>query len=255
MTAPSAPRLRVSRLSDIDLAEAYPWPDANRWLRAMMLLSLDGAVARSDGRSGSLSSPTDRSLLAEVRRLSDVVLIGAGTLRTERYQPMTARPDAAGQRDRAGLAPAPVLAVVSASLDLPWDEPVFTESTIQPIVVTHHGADADLLSVARTFSDVIVLPGSSIDAAAVIAALAARGLRRIVCEGGPRLLASLSAAGLVDEVDITFAPLLAGGGQVMTGAPLAEPRGYDLVHVIADEGFLFTRYCARDENADTGTAT
>ena len=66
-------------------------------------------------------------MLAETRRLSDAVLIGAGTLRAERYTPMRGRTDARPERESLGLAPAPVLAVVSGSLDLPWDEPVFSE--------------------------------------------------------------------------------------------------------------------------------
>jgi riboflavin biosynthesis pyrimidine reductase len=240
----SPPRLIDAPISSIDLAVSYPWPAKGRWVRAMMALTLDGAVAGADGRSGSISSPTDRAVLAEVRRLSDVVLIGAGTLRAERYGPMRARAADATERQALGLAPAPVLAVVSGSLDLPWQEPVFAESSQRPIVVTSSAADPVLLAAAREHADLVVLEGSTIDPIALIRTLEQRGLSRVVCEGGPSLLASLSRCALIDEADISFSPLLTAGGQVSTGSPLAEPMRMALAHAIGDDGFLFTRYLA-----------
>src|SRR3954466_15862409 len=104
-----------------ELVDAYPWPDEPVWLRAMMVMTLDGAVMGPDGHSRSISSVHDRVLLGAVRRFADVVLIGAGTFRAERYRPMVARPEDAARRAEEGLAPAPTLAIVSGSLDLPWD--------------------------------------------------------------------------------------------------------------------------------------
>ena len=243
------PLLVAAALDTVDLAASYPWPDATPWIRAMMLLTLDGSVAGADGRRGSLSSATDRAVLAEVRRLSDVVLIGAGTFRAERYRPMLARPQDAAERGRLGLAPAPTLAIVSGSLDLPWDEPAFRESARRPIVLTTEGAPASAVAFARQHADVITVHGADLDASSVVAHLLDRGLSRIVCEGGPRLLASLSALGLIDEADITFAPVLASGGQVPTGSAVVHPARFDLVHAIVDDGFLFTRYVARQADA------
>jgi 5-amino-6-(5-phosphoribosylamino)uracil reductase len=252
---PASVRLTVDSIDDVQLAQAYPWPHGSAWLRAMMVLTLDGAVAGADGRSGSISSPTDRRVLAETRRLSDVVLIGAGTLRAERYTPMRGRTEARPERESLGLAPAPVLAVVSGSLDLPWDEPVFSESAIRPIVLTGAGADPERLAAARAAADVIVLPGTRSVAVEAIDALHDRGLLRIVCEGGVRLLAEVATAGLMDEVDLSLSPLLAAGGQVAVGAPLASPRPFTLVQLLHHESFLFTRYLAADpDGANTDPA-
>ncbi len=231
------------------LAQAYPWPAGRAWLRSMMLMTLDGAVAGPDGLSGSISSPADRLVLSEVRRLADAVLIGAGTLRAERYRPLRANPADHIERLGLGLAEAPVVVVVSASLDLPWEEPFFAESSVTPIIVTVASVESGRLRVARDHADVIVLDGQSADETEVIAALHARGLLRIVCEGGPRLLAGLTAVGLVDEVNLTIAPRLAGGGQVRAGDTIAYPVGLEIVHLIVDDGFLFTRYLANRENA------
>ena len=236
---------RTGMLSPEDLGWAYPWPVEGRWVRAMMVASLDGAPAGPDGRSGSISSPADRAVLVEARRLSDVVLIGAGTLRGERYNPMRAKAADADERARLGLAPAPVVAVVSVSLDLPWSDPFFSESAVTPIVVTVDSVEDGRLRAAQEHADVIALPGTSVLPDALIRSLESRGLNRIVCEGGPRLLAQLSGAGLIDEADISIAPLLTSGGQVFAGPPAAAPARLDLVHVIVDDGFIFTRYLAR----------
>jgi len=227
------------------LARAYAWPAGSTWLRAMMLTTLDGASAGPDGRSRSISGPSDRAVLAEVRRLADVVLIGAGTLRAEHYAPIRADAAAVDERRSQGLADAPVLAVVSASLDLPWEDALFAgEAAVRPLVVTSPGADRDRLERAREHADVVVA-GGALEPDALLEALHGRGLRRVVCEGGPRLLAALTGAGLVDEADITLAPLFVGGGQIVTGHPTHAPTAFHLAHVIESDGFLFTRFVAR----------
>lgn len=207
-----------------------------------MVMSLDGSAWGPDGRSGSISSPTDRRVLAEARRLCDVVLVGAGTIRAERYRPMIARPEHAAARSAVGLAPAPVVVIVSASLDLPWEEPLFAESTMRVVIATCADADQGRLATAREHGEVLVLPGSTVDVGMLVAELHRRGLRRIVCEGGPRLLRDVAAAGLIDEVDMSISPVLCGGGQVVTGEPLPAAVQLELAHAIAADGFVFCRY-------------
>jgi riboflavin biosynthesis pyrimidine reductase len=237
-----------STLMDIsnDLAALYPWP-ADGWVRAMMAMSLDGAAVGPDGRSRSISSAADRKLLSELRRLSDVVLVGASTIRSERYGPMIAAPAQASIRAELGLAPAPTLAVISASLDLPWGEAMFHESTIRPIVITVESADRDRLLIAESYAKVIRIPGNNDDMNVLIAQLRELGLNRIVCEGGPRLLARLIADDLIDEVDISISPMFAGGGQWSTGTPFNSPKHFKLDQVLNDENFLFLKYL-RSEN-------
>jgi riboflavin biosynthesis pyrimidine reductase len=234
---------QTGALAVSDLPVSYPWPDRARWLRAMMVTTLDGALAGSDGRSRSISSGGDRQVFSAVRRFADVVLIGANTFRAERYRPMTAKADDASIRAGLGLAPAPVVAILSGSLDLPWEEPIFAESTIRPIVVTTEAADPERLSTAAGHADLLVLPGSDLDLPAMIDRLEQRGLRRILCEGGARLLSTIAQLDLLDEVDLSIAPLMACGGQVVTGSPVALPRRFELAQVVADtDGFLFNRY-------------
>lgn len=236
-------------MSTPDLAQAYPWP-AGPWLRGMMVMSLDGATVGPDGKSGSLSGPVDRQVLAQTRRLADAILVGASTIRAERYRPMLAKDADAAERSALGLAAAPVVAIVSGSLDLPWQEPLFAESTMPVLVLTAQSADPDRLAEARQHAEVEVLPGTSCDPQDIVAALHRRQLRRITCEGGAVLLSGIAGAGLLDELDLTIAPLLIGGGQVLTGGNQAlaagdRPVPLDLVGSFMADGFTFLRYLTR----------
>ncbi|MFM1918315.1 MAG: hypothetical protein RJB01_1830 [Actinomycetota bacterium] len=225
----------------MNLAERYPWPQGP-WLRVMMASTFDGAVAGPDGRSGSISSPTDREVLAETRRLADVVLVGAATIRAERYRPMVAREEWQAARAEAGLRSAPVVAIVSGRLDLPWEEPLFSDSEFSPIVFYSDAASATAVARARGRCELIHVPGPDVDAGAVLDALHARGLTRIVCEGGPILIRSLLASQKIDELDLTFSPVFSGGGaDGANGMPLPDYR-WTLDWVREEDGFVFTRY-------------
>lgn len=237
-------RVHISHLDEVSLADAYPWPPGP-WLRAMMVTTLDGAASGPDGRSGSISCAADRRVFAETRRLCDAVLVGAGTIRSERYRPMLAKAEHAEQRAELGLAVAPVVAIVSGSADLPWEEPLFRESALPVLVFTSDSAHVDSLAVARQHADVIALPGERIDPREIVRVLHERGLRRIVCEGGPVLLRHVAQAGLIDEADISIAPVIAGGGQVVTGPAFDSPVAFELAQVAWAEGFTFHRYLAR----------
>ena len=226
--------------SPVDITAAYAWPEG-AWTRAMMLTTLDGAIAGADGLSGSISSATDRVIFSEVRRLADAVLVGAGTIRAERYNPMKARPEYQDARAAAGLQSAPVVVIVSRGLDLPWQDPFFHESAQQPIVLTgSHDPSSSALKRAHAYADVQQIP--DLEARTIIGAMHARGLSRIVCEGGPSLLTQLAAANLIDEFDLTLAPILAGNGHGIVDGPLGEITRLRLAHAFADEGFVFTSY-------------
>lgn len=211
----------------VDLAAAYAWPPTGAWVRTMMVMSLDGVIAGPDGRSGSISSKTDRDIMKVVREESDVVLIGASTMRTERYTPMIGRSR---------------IAIVSATLDLPWEERAFRESTHTPIVITNGSATDQALQVAAAHADVMVLPEIDQDPGVMVRALHDRGFLRVVCEGGARLLGSLVEASAVQEFDVAISPVLMFEGQPLLDARLPSPVNVRLEHVIEDEGFIFTKY-------------
>jgi 5-amino-6-(5-phosphoribosylamino)uracil reductase len=228
-----------------ELAGAYAYPAASAWLRANMVTSLDGA-AHHGGRSQPLSGPADMRIFGVLRALADVVVVGAETVRQEGYRPARARPEFAGRREAAGQAPAPVIAVVSASLRLDFSLPLFTRPAVPTLVLTGAEAPPDRVAAARAAGAEVVVAGRGpgVDPSRVTLGLAARGHTRLLCEGGPRLLGQLAAAGALDELCLTTAPRLALGGapRVLDGPGLSAPRELELTDLLTESGFLFARY-------------
>jgi riboflavin biosynthesis pyrimidine reductase len=219
------------------------------WLRANMISSADGA-ATLGGRSGPLGGPADRMIFLVLRSMADVILVGAGTARTERYRPVS--PSALWAGLRAGQAPAPVIAVVTARLDLDSCPDLFDPTGGQPqtIVITTASAVAGRgTSVARR-ARVLVAGQDRVDVRQAVAALAGLGYRQILTEGGPHLLGQLAEAALVDELCLTISPALAAGpgGRIVTSPASGSGSGsgpvttMELAHVLTDAGFLLSRY-------------
>lgn len=224
------------------------------WLRANMVSSLDGA-ASVRGRSGGLSGKADRQVLALLRALADVVLVGAGTVRTEGYRPV--RPQSEGRRWswlRQGRPPSPPIAVVTRLLSLDLESPLLAGAPghARTIIITTAAAPASRRAAAAAVAEVIVAGEETVSMEAAVGALAGLGYRRILTEGGPHLLGELVTTGLLDEVCLTISPLLAGPGpgrivQAVEpagppAAPAAVPRPLTLGHVLTDDGYLFCRY-------------
>jgi len=222
---------------------AYPG-HTRRWVRANMVSSADGA-AQAEGKSGGLSGEADKKVFRALRGLADVILVGATTVRTEGYrQPAAPREPYARLREAAGQAPAAAIAVISASLDLDFDAPLYREATVPTITVTVGDAPADRLAVAREAGEVLIAGTGRADVRLAIDQLAGSGRGRILCEGGPHLLAEVARVGRLDELCLALSPrLLAGHAmRILDGPPLEPPLPLSLHTLLAEDGFLFTRH-------------
>lgn len=227
-------------LSDPDLVEMLA-ADAPA-LRVNFVSSVDGAVTH-DGRSGGLSDDADKRHFELLRRVCDVVLVGAGTVRDEGYGPMFVSEESARWRLENGLSEHPVFAIVSGSLALDPDSRIFTEAPVRPIVVTSTRAPAELLARFERVADVIVTGSNWIDVPHMVSALHERGLTQVLCEGGPTLFGSLLAVDVVDELFLTVSPTLESGDAYrITAGELAEPRHLELASVLASGSTLLLRY-------------
>lgn len=229
-------------LTGRELRAAYAVPAA-RQVRANLVHSADGGI-EVGGRSAPLSSPADRALLRLLRELSDVVLVGAGTVRREGYGPARLSADARERRAQEKRSEVPTIAIVSASLDLNLTSRLFTAASVRSVVVTPAASSLDRRATCARVADVIVAGDERVDLAAALDALAERGLHRVLCEGGPHLLRGLLDGGLVDELCLTTAPLLtgAGHGQLVPEPSLARPLPLELTHLLAEGGALFARW-------------
>jgi riboflavin biosynthesis pyrimidine reductase len=166
-----------------------PWEEEREerpFLAVNFAATVDGR-ATIGGVSGPIGSDTDTAMLAGLRRRFDAVMIGAGTMRAERYSGLDKR-----------------LIVVESG----------------------QGKWADLSTLLHSLQE--------------------EGVRAVICEGGPTLHGSLQAAGLVDELFLTIAPKLAGGGapHILEGA-LEDAAQLELAWLLEHEGELFARYRVR----------
>lgn len=233
----------AGRLDLEDLYRVLPPPAGRAHVRSNFVSSLDGA-AELDGTSGALGGEADRAVFATLRQLCDVVLVGAGTARTENYGGVVVSQPRQAERVRTGQAAVPPVAVVTASLDLDPEARLFGGAEVRPIVLTCAAAPEARKAALRAVADVHECGDKVVNPTLAVAQLVELGLPRVLTEGGPRLHAQLAAAGLLDELCLTVAPVLAGPGRtsVVAGDPWPAPTGFHLGHVLAADDFLFLRY-------------
>jgi len=233
---PTSPEELASGLRLHELA-----PPDRPYLGLNMVSSLDGK-ATLNWRTKGLSTEVDRSLFHHLRTQADAVMVGAGTAREERYGRMTKNDELRDKRVGEGRSPEALAVVVSGRLDLPRDLPLLNEAEQAVLIAT--GVEHSLVDThpgieyARVGDD---LPR-------LMAELRERGVRSVLCEGGPTLNSFLFAAGLVDELFLTMNPKVVGGAAALTivaGRELVEPVELDLVSVAEAEGELFTRWRVR----------
>lgn len=223
-------RVLPSPAEQVTIGDAYDVErprsvDGRPWVGLCMVTSIDGSTA-VDGRSGGLSNDHDREVLSTLRRLADVIVVGAGTVRDEGYGP----PSKPGQR----------VGVVTASGRIDTSTSLFSSGA--GFVITTTSAPDPGVEVLRAGGDQVDL----VDAL--------RRLHTIVpdvgfvqAEGGPGLNGSLYDLGLLDELNITTSPHLVGGRgpRPVSGADEGAMQ-YELAHLLVDDdSFVFSRWVRR----------
>jgi riboflavin-specific deaminase-like protein len=201
--------------------------------------TLDGRAAIS-GKSGGIGSETDAEMLRRLRTRADAVMVGAGTMRAERYGRMVSDPELRAYRESQGLAPDPLAVIISNRFELPWDAGLFRDGDGEVVVFT---ASEEAPPATPTHVTVIRHPGG-VDLDRALAWLRQeREVRSVLCEGGPTLHGRLREGGLADELFLTIAPKLAGGEgpRILEGA-LPDVEAVELLWVLESKGELFTRY-------------
>ena len=214
----------AEEVDDERLAALYTAPTAGSWLRVNMVSSVDGAATGDSGLTASINNPADKRVFDLLRRLADVIVVGAGTARAEGYGPVD-RPTVLVSR-RAQVPPALRGAAPGA---------------VRIATV----ASAEHLDEARSLlgeEHVLVLGERRVDLAGLRSRLVADGHRQILSEGGPHLLRDLVDQGVADELDATVVPRLVGGEQprITNGAPV--DAGLTLHALLEEDGTLLARW-------------
>lgn len=205
------------------------------FLRVNMIASLNGSATGDDGTSNTLTSRLDRRILGVIRELSDVVLVGAGSVRAEGY-----------------VVPAKAaLAVVTSSGDLSGHRldarPSDPAGDGHPVLILCARSNLERARAGAGTARASIVPlddeDGSIPAAAIVSALADHGLRRIVCEGGPVLAGQLFAADLVDEFCLSTSPQVTLGGRPLLDSAGTVSTRFTLRQLLlADSGASFARW-------------
>jgi riboflavin-specific deaminase-like protein len=227
-------------LASLPLAKSAP---ADRpYTLVNFVASVDGRATLL-GRSGGLGDDGDRAMFHGLREQVDAVLAGTGTLRAERYGRMLGKPERRQRRIQRHRSPEPLATIVTRSGEIPTDIPLFAESearivVFSPTEIDTAGCDAQLEVVRLD-------PGELTLTTALRRLHSDYGVRSLLCEGGPTLFGSLLHEGVVDELFLTIAPKLAGGGQgptITSGPELADPDELQLQWLLERNGSLYLRY-------------
>ena len=190
-------------------------PEDRPWVSGIMVSSLDGR-ATLEGTSRKLGGPQDLQMLLALRRRADALIVGPGTVAAEGYGPL----------------PCPAV-LVSRSFELPWEAGLFAAPGQRVLVYTRAGG-----SVPDVPADVELVPED--DLRAVLADLRARGIERLLCEGGPTVNRALLDAGLLDELFLTLSPVVSGEGPPIVADGPSAPL--TLRSVATADGDLYLRY-------------
>src|SRR3954465_466282 len=201
--------------------------------------TLDGRAA-INGRSGPIGSDAATEMLQRLRTRVDAVMIGAGTMRAERYGRIVSDPALRAYRERTLLTHDPLAVIVSNRLELPWDAGLFTNGGGRVVVFT--ASDQEPPETATPVTVVRHPEGVELDRA-LEWLRNERGIHSVLCEGGPTLHGRLREGGLADELFLTIAPKIAGGEgpRILEGA-LPDVDQVELAWLLESDGELFARY-------------
>jgi riboflavin-specific deaminase-like protein len=205
-----------------------------------MIASVDGRIA-VDGRSTPLSSPADRALFHALRARSDAVMVAAGTARAERYGPTIRNEQTRAARAARGEREQPIAVVVTRKVELDPTLPLLSDPASHVVIVT--ASDRELPPCAAQIEYI-----RTATLREALAELAARhGVRRIICEGGPHLNASLASESLIDELFLSISPILVGGSDatILAGDLLDEPQRLDLLMLLSNDAGIYAHYARR----------
>lgn len=224
----------------------YPANLQSCWVRGNMIASLDGGATDAD-RSGGLGGPGDRAVFTQMRNAADVILVGAGTVRTENYS--GAQPSVAARRDRQrrGQPEVPPIAVLTRTAQLDPTSRFFTSTSVSPLILTAASTVEDARHRLGAVAEVLDASGAypaAVDLGRALTILAQRRLFRVLAEGGPSLLGELIETGRLDELCLTVAPVLVAGSapRIATGPGQVHTRMHR-THVLGDDdGYLYLRY-------------
>jgi riboflavin-specific deaminase-like protein len=220
-------------------------PEERPYTIANFVASVDGR-ATIGGRSGPLGDEGDSAMFHGLRERVDAIVAGTGTLRAERYGRVLGTVERRRRRMQREKSPEPIAVIISRSGEIIVDIPLFDEPEARILVFSASHVD---LGAPRAQVELVRLDPGELTLTTVMRQLRGdHGVRTLLCEGGPTLFGALLREGLVDELFLTIAPKLAGGGRgptIATGPELADPAAVRIIWLLERSGSLYLRGALR----------
>ena len=234
---PAEERCDFGRLVE-ELLRNPPAPDPP-YLACNFISTLDGR-ATLGGDTSRLGFPTDGRALMRLRTFADAVMIGAGTLRVERYGRILPEARLREYREQIGLAPEPLTVIVTETMELPWDAGLFADGHGEVVLATPSSAPPP---PTETPVEVLRHPDGVSMKTLLDHLHRERSAQSVVCEGGPMVFNELVRDGLLDDLFLTQNPVLVGSGErSLAYGELPSPVPAELAWALEAEGELFTRW-------------
>lgn len=170
-----------------------------------LAISLDGRIADRTSPSKPLGTPLDRRTMQVIRKMSDVILVGAGTLRAHPRTMKISSKLAATRKQ-----PANVIISANADFDPDWD--FWKDPSVVRIVFTTERSLAK--AVERSADRALVFAagqGDKVEMKLVFEKLKALAFKNVLVEGGGEIMAEVLAAGFLQELYVTLTPWILGG--------------------------------------------
>ncbi len=237
-------------LDSLDPAEGAP---AERPHTAVNFVASADGHATFGGRSGQLGDDGDRIMFHGLRERFDAVLAGTGTLHTERYGRILANEARRRRRVEHGLGPEPLACIITRGGSIPEDIPLLAEPEARVVVLSPVAVRAT--AWRAHVEQVRLQPGQPLISSALGELRARYGVRSLLCEGGPALFGAMLQERVVDELFLTLAPKLAGGGagpSVTSGSGLPEPVRMRLLWLLERRHSLYLRYALAGTGHEMG---
>jgi len=213
-----------------------------------MAMTADGKITSARREEPAFASRYDKKTMDRLRAEADAVLVGAGTLRADNPPLQVRDPARKAHRRSLGKPDGLVNVLVTASAAVDPTSRFFTDDhAAGRIVATVALADASRLARLAEVAEVWTIGTDAVDLRALLTRLKARGIERLLVEGGGELNWGFVRDDLVDELYLTIAPALLGGRDAPTpcegaGLAMADQRRLRLVSADVVEGEIFCRY-------------
>ncbi|MDO9097344.1 MAG: 2,5-diamino-6-(ribosylamino)-4(3H)-pyrimidinone 5'-phosphate reductase, partial [Candidatus Methanoperedens sp.] len=179
-------------------------------------MSADGKIATRERKQTRISGSLDFDRMDELRASSDAVMVGIGTVLSDNPSLTVKSRERREKRRRDGKDETPVRIVVDSLARTPVDADIFKKGDGKRIIAVSQSAPHEKVKQLGKYAEIIPVGERTVDMEKLLQELKARGINRLMVEGGATLNWGLISAGLVDEIYTFIGNIIIGGKNAPT---------------------------------------